>query len=134
MPHIIIEYSADSIEKNNLSQGIPGLVNSIFDSVANTQVVNPNNIKVRAYATDCYQLGLPQTGFIHAVCKTHTGKTESEKQLLSQAILSALTASVKSDATQVKAILKHDVVITVEVVEMQTNSYTKAIVKAAVIN
>ncbi|GAB6070396.1 hypothetical protein JCM30760_14930 [Thiomicrorhabdus hydrogeniphila] len=143
MPHIIIEYSADSIEKYNLPcahkkdglpQGMPGLVNSIFDSVANTQVVNPNNIKIRAYKADCYKLGLEQTGFIHVVCKTHTGKTEIEKQLLSQSILSALTASVKTDATQDKAILKHDVVITVEVVEMQTNSYTKAIVKADVNN
>jgi len=132
MPHIIIEYSADSIEKNNLSQGIPGLVNSIFDSVADTQIVNPNNIKIRAYAADCYKLGLSQTGFIHVVCKTHTGKTESEKQLLSQSILNALTASLKCDAVQVNVKLKHDVVITVEVVEMQTSSYAKAIVKADV--
>ena len=131
MPHIIIEYSADSFKKNNLlcaqkdglQKGMPGLVDSIFDSVANTQVVNPNNIKIRAYAFDCYKLGLEQAGFIHVACKTHTGKTESEKQALSQSILKALKESVECKPEK-----ERNIVITVEVIEMQSNSYVKTIV------
>lgn len=130
MPHIVIEYSQDSFESKDLSyahkalsrsQDIPGLVNSVFESVVNTNVVKPENIKIRTYAAEFYKLGLKDTGFIHAVCKTHTGKTDLDKQALSQAILKALEKTVQSMA-------EHSMIITVEVVEMDTESYSKSLV------
>lgn len=130
MPHIVIEYSQDSFESKDLSyahkalswsQDIPGLVNSVFESVVNTNVVKPKNIKIRTYAAEFYKLGLKDTGFIHAVCKTHTGKTDLDQQALSQAILKALEKTVQSMA-------EHSMIITVEVVEMDTESYSKSLV------
>lgn len=143
MPHIVIEYSQDSFESKDipyankalsrpqdipsvnklegLSQGIPGLVNSVFDAVVNTNIVKPENIKVRTYAAEFYKLGLMNTGFIHAVCKTHTGKSDLEKQALSQAILKSLEQFVQSTA-------ENSIVITVEVVEMDRSSYSKSLI------
>ena len=115
MPHIIIEYSLDSFE--NLS--LPGLVTSVFDAVVKTKTVRAENIKVRAHATEFYKLGLAESGFIHVECRTHQGKTEEEKQVLSQAILDSIEAEIKKVA-------KHSMVITVEVVEMHIQSYAKA--------
>ncbi|MEA1989312.1 MAG: hypothetical protein U9N57_08945 [Pseudomonadota bacterium] len=131
MPHIVIEYSQDSFESKDLpsahkelglSQGMPGLVNSVFEAVANTEIVNPENIKVRTYEAEFYKLGLANTGFMHAVCKTHSGKTEFQKQELSQAILNALEQIVQLTA-------EHSMVITVEVVEMDTASYSKRLIE-----
>lgn len=116
MPHIVIEYSQDSFE----SKDLPGLVNSVFNAVANTSIVNPDNIKVRTYAAEFYQLGLADSGFIHVVCKTHMGKAGTQKQVLSEAVVSALEITAKSCA-------KHSMVITVEVVEMDTASYAKSL-------
>ncbi|WEJ63648.1 5-carboxymethyl-2-hydroxymuconate Delta-isomerase [Thiomicrorhabdus lithotrophica] len=134
MPHIVIEYSQDSFKSKDfkglpsahkelgLKQGIPGLVNSVFEAVANTDIVNPENIKVRAYQAEFYKLGLANTGFMHAVCKTHRGKTEFQKQKLSQAILNALEQIVLLTA-------EHSMIITVEVVEMDTASYSKRLIE-----
>ncbi|WP_029407476.1 5-carboxymethyl-2-hydroxymuconate Delta-isomerase [Thiomicrorhabdus sp. Milos-T2] len=147
MPHIVIEYSKDSFEfkdlpstHNKMGQSqrlplntplsmplsmplsIPGLVDSVFEAVANTNIVKSENIKVRTYAAEFYKLGLNNTGFIHVVCKTHSGKTENEKKGLSQTIVNALERMVKSTA-------KHSMVITVEVVEMDTPSYSKTLVE-----
>jgi len=66
-------------------------------------------------------LGLAETGFIHAVCKTHVGKTEGDKQQLSTAVLHALENHAKTFA-------KQTMVITVEVIEMDKASYAKSLV------
>jgi len=118
MPHIVIEYSQDSFK----SKYLPGLVNSVFEAVANTDIVNPENIKVRTYQAEFYKLGLVNTGFMHAVCKTHRGKAEFQNQELSQAILNALEQIVQLTA-------EHSMVITVEVVEMDTENYAKRLVE-----
>ena len=135
MPHIVIEYSQDSFESKDLpsahaecglQQGIPGLVNCVFEAVANTNIVKTENIKVRTYATEFYKLGLINTGFIHAVCKTHIGKTDIEKQMLSQAILTSLNQYIGQSN---QSLVKHSMVITVEVVEMDSSSYSKCMIE-----
>ncbi|MDX1351506.1 MAG: hypothetical protein R3254_00740 [Thiomicrorhabdus sp.] len=117
MPHISVEYSYDSLARESL----PGLVDSLFADLVNTQVVNPLNIKVRAQAVEFYKLGLENSGFMHAICRTHSGKTASEKRCLTQAILKSLQYCAKKSA-------KHPMVITVELQEMDSNSYAKSVI------
>lgn len=112
MPHIIIEYSQDSLPSTSLK----GFVEGAFEAVKATGLFNADNIKVRAHPVMDYRLGLPDSGFIHVMCRIHSGKTDVQKLLLSQSLLVSLQNG-----------LSKAVVITVEVIEMDEMSYSKKV-------
>lgn len=112
MPHIIIEYSQSSIPEKDLV----GFMSEAYDAVKSTELFEEENIKLRLHPVEHFQLGLPDFGFIHAMCRIHIGKTEAEKKHLTKALLSALKRSVKGR-----------VVITVEVMDMDRLCYAKTI-------
>ena len=108
MPHYIIEHSPN----------IPpeGLIHAVFNGALHSQLFLPNgaDIKVRAIAYQNFKLGDSKTSFVHVVVKILAGRTDEQKQRLSQEIIKKL-----SD-------LGHqDISITVEVVDMERQSYQK---------
>ena len=113
MPHIIIEYSQDSFSLSTPKK----LVEGAFEAVKATGLFKADNIKVRAHPVMDYRLGLPNSGFIHVMCRIHSGKTDVQKLLLSQSVLVSLQSG-----------LSEAVVITVEVVEMDEMSYSKKVI------
>jgi 5-carboxymethyl-2-hydroxymuconate isomerase len=112
MPHIIIEYSQDSLASTTLKSWVDGA----FETVKATGLFKSDNIKVRAHPVMDYRLGLPDSGFIHVMCRIHAGKTDVQKLLLSQSLLVSLQNG-----------LSEAVVITVEVIEMDEMSYSKKV-------
>jgi len=118
MPHIIIEYSQDSV----LPETAKKLVSSVFEAVKLTGLFKTENIKVRLHPVEIYQLGLPDSGFMHVMCRIHPGKNPEQKIQLTQTILSHLESVLKPE---LKA--ESGLVITVEVVEMDRTKYAKVV-------
>jgi 5-carboxymethyl-2-hydroxymuconate isomerase len=117
MPHIILEYSL-SVEDTELSvEQAKVLVDAAYQAVVQTQLFKEDNIKVRLHPLKFYRLGLDDCGFIHGICRIHSGKTALQKQQLSKSLLVALTGCETAKR-----------VITVEVVEMDTETYAKALI------
>ena len=108
MPHCIIEYSPD----------IPpeGLIHAVFDGALHSQLFLPNgaDIKVCAIAYQNFKLGDGKASFVHVVAKILAGRTDEQKQRLSQEIIKKLSG------------LGHqDISITVEVVDIERQIYQK---------
>jgi len=109
MPHIIIEYTQDTLTKEMASQ----LVKDCFHAVKESRLFKTPNIKVRAIPIQHYQMGIDQPGFIHICCHIHPGRSEMNKQSLTHRILNALKEGYPV------------AVITVETTETDRNSYAK---------
>ncbi|TMP37719.1 5-carboxymethyl-2-hydroxymuconate Delta-isomerase [Pseudoalteromonas rubra] len=84
MPHLIIEHS------ENLDIPVSQLVKAVHQSAEATQLFDPASIKTRAIGYSEYQLGGERKGFIHVQAHIISGRTLAQKQLLSDALLSAL--------------------------------------------
>jgi len=113
MPHIVIEYSQNSLQFSDEKR----MLKSAFEAVKLAGLFTLDNIKVRLHPVEQYQLALPDYGFIHVMCRMHIGKTSAQKQQLTQHILDAISLLAEKKT-----------VITVEVVEMARDSYAKRIV------
>ena len=108
MPHCIIEHSP------NISPD--GLMHAVFNGALHSQFFLPDgaDIKVRAMAYSNFKLGDGKASFVHVVVKILAGRTDEQKQRLSQEIIKKLSG------------LGHqDISITVEVVDMERQSYQK---------
>ncbi len=108
MPHCIIEHSPN----------IPpeGLMHAVFNGALHSQFFLPDgaDIKVRAMAYSNFKLGDGKASFVHVVVKILAGRTDEQKQRLSQEIIKKLSG------------LGHQgISITVEVVDMERQSYQK---------
>ena len=108
MPHCIIEHSPN----------IPpeGLLQAVFNGALHSQLFLPDgaDIKVRAIAYKNFKIGDGKASFVHVVAKILAGRTDEQKQRLSQEIIKKISG------------LGHqDISITVEVVDMERQSYQK---------
>ena len=112
MPHIIIEHSQSAIALPERQ----GLVDELYQVVESAGLFKSENIKVRLHPLEYFKLGLPDSEFIHVMCRIHVGKTDEQKQWLTQAVLNAISERIEGRC-----------VITVEVVEMARGSYAKMI-------
>lgn len=112
MPHIIIEHSATSIEPCNYK----ALLNSVFSMVEAIQVFNKNNIKARLQSVEHFKLASNYKGFVHIQCRIHKGRDIEQKKQLSNAVLQA-----------VKPFVNPQTVTTVELIDMESESYAKYI-------
>lgn len=112
MPHIMIEYSQNALSEKEAET----LVSEAYQAVKATELFKEENIKVRLHPVMHYQLGLSDCGFMHVQCRIHAGKTDHQKQRLSQSLLDAL-----------KSLFKSPMVLTVEAVEMEESTYAKAV-------
>ena len=110
MPHIIIEFSQDLGGPEPIGQ----MLDAVHAAVAASGLFDESHIKVRALPVGHYRVGGKHAAFIHAQCRIHAGRSETQKQALSAAVL----AAIREQGLAVT-------VITVEVMEMERASYAK---------
>lgn len=110
MPHCVIEHSI------NLDSDL--LVERVFQGALSTGLFEPDgsDIKVRALGYASYMTGPKKTDFIHVTMKILYGRTSEQKLCLSNAVIKELVA-----------LAYNDISITVEVVDMDRDSYRKVI-------
>jgi len=110
MPHCVVEHSI------NLDSDL--LVQKVFLGALSTGLFEPDgsDIKVRALGYSSYMTGPKKSDFIHVALKILSGRTSEQKLSLSKAVIEELIA-----------LAYNDVSITVEVVDMDRDSYRKVI-------
>lgn len=109
MPHITIEYTQDALNEEMATH----LVDIAFLTVHQTKLFRPQNIKIRLIPIQYYRTGLDIPGFIHIHCHIHPGKTEQQKQKLTNNLVDAIQSAFTV------------AVITAEVSETDKATYTK---------
>jgi 5-carboxymethyl-2-hydroxymuconate isomerase len=117
MPHIIVEYARGACPELQL----PSMLDAVHQAVADSGLFATDNIKTRLLNVDAYRLAVQYQYFIAVQCRIHPGRSSEQKQALSQSILKAIQLYVYANT-----------VITVEVIEMDRNSYAKGIGKTIV--
>ena len=110
MPHCVIEYS-DTMEINSQ---VKTIMASVFEGTKGAGLFEIPHIKIRAKSYDFYQVGEEDKAFIHINAMILSGRTIAQKKLLSESILSQLSQLNLSN-----------VVITVDVVDMESSCYVK---------
>jgi len=111
LPHFIIEYSQDLLDDKQ----IPEMLDAVHNAAMETGLFIESHIKTRAIPVQFYRIGTGHERFIHAQLRIKIGRNIEQKKLLSAAVLNA----IKRIGCDVK-------VITVEVVDMDSECYAKA--------
>lgn len=111
MPHCIIEHSS-TIDAEQLN-------NKVFLGALNSELFEADgrDIKVRSIAYENYQTGTEKEDFIHVTVRILSGRSDTDKAMLSETVMTQLLSLSLSSAS-----------ITVEVVDMDRNSYAKVVV------
>lgn len=118
MPHLTLEYT------NNLSSFNPAsALLAINTAMVNSGLFSEPDIKSRAHAIDCFQIGLDNTrrGFIHVRIAMLSGRSETDRKKLADAVLAALRVAVD---TQNGA----EIQLSVETADLDRPSYAKAVI------
>ncbi|PSJ40338.1 5-carboxymethyl-2-hydroxymuconate isomerase [Zobellella endophytica] len=110
MPHCIIEYSA-TLERQ-LSPA--GLVAAVHGGAEDSGLFGAADIKTRAVGYEHHQAGSHKRDFIHVTLKILSGRSQEQRAALSASVLDALQSLGLSDIS-----------LTVDVVEMERESYAK---------
>ena len=111
MPHCIVEHSADIDGETLVSLVHRGALESnLFDSEG-------SDIKVRAAPYSDYQTGSVNIDFVHVTLRILSGRNLDQKSNLSQLVLNKL-----------EGLLTNGCSISVEVVDIDRDSYAKVIV------
>lgn len=110
MPHIIIEHceSISSAEQ---------LMTVVDKGALCAELFEPNDIKIRAMSFKHHQSGTSSLAFIHVTARILSGRTLAQRQQLSACILDEL-----------KALNLREISLTVEVVEIEKQSYAKSVI------
>ncbi|MGF1849148.1 5-carboxymethyl-2-hydroxymuconate Delta-isomerase [Vibrio lentus] len=111
MPHCIIEHSS-SIKSDELN-------NKVFLGALNSGLFEADgrDIKVRSIDYQNYQTGTTKADFIHVTLRILSGRSDENKATLSNTVMMQLESLSLVDAS-----------ITIEVVDMDRNSYSKVVV------
>ncbi|WP_432460028.1 MULTISPECIES: 5-carboxymethyl-2-hydroxymuconate Delta-isomerase [unclassified Agarivorans] len=112
MPHCIVEYSASIAEQIE----VPKLLRKTFEIIRDSGEFEPASIKLRAIAYEDVYSGLSEHSLVHIRLCILSGRSTQQKQALSASLLSQLSASLN----MVKS-------LTVEVVDMDRESYAKRV-------
>ncbi|MBQ0785337.1 MAG: 5-carboxymethyl-2-hydroxymuconate Delta-isomerase [Amphritea sp.] len=110
MPHCILEYAKPLEAQLNPTK----LVQAVYEGAYSTGLFEGPDIKTRAIAYQEYLTGADKTAFIHVTVKLLKGRTDEQKQRLSSTVIKRLISLQLSDIS-----------ITVEIVDMESNSYAK---------
>lgn len=110
MPHCIIEHSPNFYGES-LNQGVylGAVQTGLFAE-------DGSDIKVRSMAYDHYQTGENAQDFVHVTVKILSGRSEQDKTRLSESVMAQLKRLSITNAS-----------LTVEIVDMDRNSYAKYI-------
>lgn len=112
MPHCIIEYSANVEQQTTPQQ----LIEAVQRGAISSQLFEANAIKLRTASYAHFKTGLTDIGFIHVTARILSGRTLAQRQMLSDEIIKTLQSMSLSELS-----------ITVEVIEMEKESYSKVI-------
>ena len=112
MPHCIIEYSNDLETEVETST----LLSSVYNAALESELFFENDIKVRALAFKYFTIGQTWQKFIHVTVKILSGRTLEQRKALSQLILNKL-----------KNLVSNSVSLSVEIAELDKESYAKNI-------
>ena len=112
MPHCIIEYAKDI----NIDADV--LMKAVYTGAIRSDLFEEHHIKIRALAYDDYLVGAKRESFIHVSARILSGRSVKQRSSLSNFILSEL----------IKLNLQN-VVITVEVIDMDRELYSKKVLK-----
>ena len=110
MPHITLEYS----QNLDATLDINALVKAAHEAAERSDLFDSSAIKTRAIAFDHYLVAGQVQDFIHLRAHILSGRSESQKQQLSQCLLEGVEAL----ACRVPS-------LTVEVVDMDRHCYAK---------
>ena len=118
MPHLTLEYT------RNLTGFEPALaLAAINHAMLDSGLFGEPDIKSRAQALDCYQVGiqaLPR-GFVHVRIALLAGRSADERQKLAVAVLAALKLTVNAENGA-------EIQLSVETVDLDRPSYAKAVI------
>ncbi|WP_081228127.1 5-carboxymethyl-2-hydroxymuconate Delta-isomerase [Pseudoalteromonas luteoviolacea] len=84
MPHIIIEHS------KTLDVCLSKLLSSVYQSVIDSKLFDITTIKTRLIEYQACLLGDDREDFVHVQIHLLEGRTQSQKQILSELVLSEL--------------------------------------------
>jgi len=115
MPHITLEYTAN-LSSLDVGQALRRLNLQLMESAH----FDARDIKSRAIPLDSFLVGdcNSMTGFIHVTLRLLEGRTPQVRRMLAQSLLDALQPVVSSNVT-------HAIQLTVEVCEIERDSYAK---------
>ena len=108
MPHCIVEYSSCIDAK---------LLKAIYDGAVKSTLfaVDGSDIKVRVIPYEDYTTGNLKLDFVHVQLRILSGRNSEQKSMLSESVLSEIKLLDMSDCS-----------VSVEVVDMDRESYSKA--------
>ena len=112
MPHLLLEYSQRLADDSQIEL----LLGQLHQSVCATGLFVESHIKLRAYPCQHYLVGGDNAPFIHLQARIKPGRSSENKKLLSETLLAGIRAQPWAAG-----------VITVEIVEMDADSYAKAL-------
>ena len=111
MPHCIIEHSEDLLKSITPRK----LIESVLNGAKKSELFQLNHIKLRTQSYEYFQKGdVEQASFIHVTLRILQGRTIAQRQGLSEWVLQ-----------EFEVLALKQVTITVEIVEMETSSYSK---------
>ena len=112
MPHIIVEYSEQIADEEE----VDAMLKAIHHSVADSGLFKANQIKTRAYPFREFTNAGGNNPYIHIQARIKSGRDLDNKKRLGEEILAGLgTLSIPAS------------VITVEIIDMDRDSYGKSI-------
>ena len=110
MPHIIVEYSKQSVNETL----VDAILHTVHHAIADSSLFKADQIKTRAYAFNKYTNAGDNEPYIHIQARIKSGRDIDNKKQLGDVILKGLSA------------LNIPVsVITVEIIDMERESYGK---------
>ncbi len=112
MPHCIIEYSNEIEKFVKPAQ----LINAVYQGALKSDLFEDGDIKTRSIVFDSYQSGSIKKTFVHVAVKILSGRNLEQKKTLSSSIIS-----------QLKTFNFPSTSLTVEVVEIEKDSYAKVV-------
>jgi len=112
VPHCIIEYSKDLESLVNPLR----MINAVHHGAVASKLFDESHIKTRARAYDVYKVGISDKAFVHVTANILSGRSVRQKTELSENIL-----------TELKRLQLLSVVITVQICDIDTESYSKVV-------
>jgi 5-carboxymethyl-2-hydroxymuconate isomerase len=110
MPHLIIEFTHGQASEAQVER----LLDAVHRAAADCGLFDERHIRVRAIPLPFYCVAGRREHFIHAQLRLHAGREVAQRRALSEAVLAVLRAQGWPAR-----------VITVEVVEMERDSYAR---------
>ncbi len=110
MPHVIVEYSKQSVDDAQVG----AILNTIHHAIAESGLFKADQIKTRAYGFDKFTNAGESEPYIHIQARIKAGRDVDNKKQLGDVILKGLS-TINIPVS----------VVTVEIIDMERESYGK---------